>query len=97
LGVYWRETNLMLDEHFLSAKDAEKWDQALCAVGVPDTYFTAAYHRLSEVDYGRCALAYFHQVENHALFHPFLIEPSPMITPLRRNVSSGVSNDLKVR
>jgi lipid II:glycine glycyltransferase (peptidoglycan interpeptide bridge formation enzyme) len=75
--VHWRENGLILDEHFLSVKDPEKWNHILCTVGAPDTYFTADYHRLSEIDSGRRALAYFHQVGDHALFHPFLIEPVP--------------------
>lgn len=73
----WHETDLIFDEHILSVRDVDKWNQRLCTIGAPDIYFMAAYHRLSELDSGRRALAYFHQVEDHALFHPFLIEPVP--------------------
>jgi hypothetical protein len=61
----------------IPAADEEKWARALQAVGSSDIYHTAAYHRLSEIDTGRAAFAYFHQTGGHALFHPFLAAPVP--------------------
>lgn len=68
---------LLENSPLISAADDEKWTQALQAVGRFDIYHTAAYHRLSEIDTGRMALAYFHQAEGHALFYPSLVAPVP--------------------
>jgi hypothetical protein len=73
--------DLLKNSAFIPASDEEKWARTLAAAGPFDIYHTAAYHRLSEIDTGRTALAYFHRVDGHALFYPFLIAPvSPSLT-----------------
>jgi hypothetical protein len=68
---------LFRDAPFILASEEERWSAALQATGPFDIYHTAAYHRLSEIDTGRTAFAYFHHVGEHALFYPSLIAPVP--------------------
>lgn len=77
--MFGNETNDLKSSLIISVDQREKWERALGCFPVRDIYFTSDYHRLCELDTGRQAAAYFHELGEHRLFFPFLIGAIPKV------------------